>query len=66
MSMKYICPECEDAGTVSGARADLLKRETHGRRLDKCRYGDATCAVCGCGGLCDSKTPCPMQRRPLP
>ena len=40
--------------------------ETHGRNLDKCRYGDAACAVCGCGGLCDSKTPCPMQRRPLP
>lgn len=40
--------------------------ETHKRTLDKCRYGDATCAVCGCGGLCDSKTPCPMERRPLP
>ena len=39
MSMNYICPECEDSGTVSGARAALLKRAV------------LKCAVCaGDGG----------------
>ncbi len=39
--------------------------ETHKRKLGECRPGDAACMVCGCGGLCDSKLPCPMQTRPL-
>lgn len=39
--------------------------ETHEQKLDHCRPGDPACMVCGCGGLCDSKLPCPMQRRPL-
>jgi hypothetical protein len=39
--------------------------ETHKRTLGLCRPGDVACMVCGCGGLCDSKEPCPMQKRPL-
>ena len=38
--------------------------ETHKRKLGFCRYGDPSCMVCGCGGLCDSTEPCPMQKRP--
>ena len=39
--------------------------ETHKRKLGRCRPCDPACMVCGCGGLCDSKLPCPMQKRPL-
>lgn len=39
--------------------------EEHRRKLVECRYGDASCMVCGCGGLCDSKVRCPMARRPI-
>jgi len=38
--------------------------ETHKRGLRECSADDASCAVCGCGGLCDPKERCPMARRP--
>lgn len=39
--------------------------ETHRQKLGHCPPGDPACMVCGCGGLCDSKVPCPQQCRPL-
>lgn len=38
--------------------------ETHWRDLSLCRYYDPECRVCGCGGLCDSKLPCPTATAP--
>lgn len=43
---------------------DKTQCETHKRPLVQCRPLDPSCMVCGCGGLCDSKEPCPMATRP--
>jgi len=38
--------------------------EEHRQPLNRCRWGDSSCAVCGCGGLCDPGMRCQMARRP--